>query len=133
MECQKVVDKYKDLFSRIKRLKPLKDDTIFIKVENCLIKISRIEKQLLINIAKLTDRKGEMMVKFSDFSTLQQVLNAKDLIEYGERLLYAVLDRKIFLDPGNVEKATQSGFFKLISRSRFKKHIQIFELTIPVV
>lgn len=133
MDCQKVVEKYKDLFSRIKRLKPLKDDTIFIKVENCLIKISRIEKRLFINPAKLTDRKGEMMVKFSDFSTLQQVLNAKDLIEYGERLLYAVLDRKIFLDPGNVQKATQSGFFKLISRSRFKKHIQIFELTIPVV
>lgn len=133
MDCQKVVEIYKNLFLRIKGLNPLKDDTIFIKVENCLIKITRKNRQLLITTAKLADKKNEMMVIFSDFSTLQYVLNTKDLLEYGERLLYAVLDHKVLLDPGNVERITQSGFFKLISRSRFKKNIQIFELTIPVV
>ncbi len=133
MDCQEVVDLYEDLFSRFKKLRPIKDDTIFIKVDNCIIKITRIEKQLFIKIAKLTDRKGEMMVKFSDFSILRHILEATDLVDYGDRLLYAALDRKVFLDPGNMQKATQSGFYKLLSRSSFKKHIQLFKLTIPVV
>lgn len=133
MDCQKVVKMYENLFFRIKKLNPYKDDTIFIKVENCLINITRKRNQLFITHAKLIDRKGEMMVLFSDFSGLENVLSAKDVLEYGERLLYAVLDHKVILDPGNLEKATQSGFYKLVSRSKFKKNILIFELTIPVM
>ncbi|MFX1449680.1 MAG: hypothetical protein ACFFCM_02485 [Promethearchaeota archaeon] len=133
MDCQKVVELYQNLFSRFKKLRPTRDDSIFIKVETCIIKISGTKKQLFVKIANLTDRKGEMLVKFSDFTTLQHVLKASNLFDYGERLLYAALERKVFLDPGSIQKATQSGFYKLLSRSSFKKHIQIFSLTIPVV
>ncbi len=130
---ERIIQLYDNLFTRIKRLKPHKDDTIFIKVEDNIIKISRKQKQIIMKPAQLSERKGEMMVKFSDLSTLQYVLEAKDVMEYGDRLLYAVLDKKVLLDPGNVDKATRSGFFKLISRSRIKNHVQVFELTIPVM
>lgn len=133
MDCQKIIDAYKVLFSRIKKLKPFKDDSIFIKVENCIINIIKRESQLSIDIANLNDRKEEMMIIFADFPTFQKILSSEDLNEYGERLLYAVLDRKVLLDPGTIKKATDSGFYKLLSRSREKKHIRIFELTIPVV
>ncbi|MHA1379150.1 MAG: hypothetical protein ACTSRG_12280 [Candidatus Helarchaeota archaeon] len=133
MDCQKVIDVYKDLFDRIKRLKPLKDEIIFIKIEDCFIKLISKNKQLSILPAKVSERMGEILIKFTDFNSFKQIMDAKDLIDYGERLLYAALDKKVLLDPGKFEKATKSGFYKLLCRSRYKKHIQVFELTIPVL
>ncbi|MHA1299140.1 MAG: hypothetical protein ACTSO9_06895 [Candidatus Helarchaeota archaeon] len=133
MDCQKIIELYRNIFSRIRLLRPLKDDIIFVKVKNCLIKITRKNKQLSISRVNENERRGEMLIEFKDFDSIKQVLNADDLKDYGEKLLYAALDRKVILDPGNVEKATSSGFFKLLCRNRFKKHIRIFELIIPVI
>ena len=133
MVCQEVITIYEQLFSRINRLKSLKDDSIFIKVDDCFIKIESQNRKISIKIAKQDDRKGEILVRFTDLESFKHVMSAENLYDYGERLCYAALDRKVFLDPGDKDKATSSGFFKLLCRNRFKKHIQIFELTIPVI
>ena len=133
MDCQQVIELYEQLFSRISRLKALKDGTIFITDENCCIKIASQKRILSIETAKIEDRNGEVVVSFTDCDRFKHVLNAENLYNYGERLCYAALDRKVFLDPGNTEKATLSGFYKMLCRKRFKKHMQIFELTIPVM
>ncbi|MHC1590951.1 MAG: hypothetical protein ACXQS8_02600 [Candidatus Helarchaeales archaeon] len=130
--CERCVEKIKELFQKIPVLRPQKKGKIFMKIEDCLIAITHENKEITVEQVNANERKDELLINFSDFETFFYVMDARDLQDYGDRLVYSVaLKGKINLDA--VEKnPIRNPFYKLICRSRMKKGIQVFEMVIPL-
>ena len=129
--CKQSVEKIKQLFQRIPTLRPVKNGKIFIQVQDCLISIEKKLGDLFISIYSGEESENDILITYLDFETLDYVLNAKDLYDYGDRLVYSVvLKQKIYLK-SNKMNPIRHPFHKLMCRKRMKKGIGFYEMVIP--
>ena len=101
-------------------------------MNKCFIKIEYLNKELLFNSSDLTERNDEIILKFKNSQTFNKIMQAKDILDYGNRLATSVLlENDVSMDVGVEKNPLRSAFFKLLCRGEIRKGMLIFRQTIP--
>ncbi|MFX1297637.1 MAG: hypothetical protein ACFFD2_22660 [Promethearchaeota archaeon] len=130
MVCNELGDKLKAFLEEIPLYSPFQiGQSIILKIDECILEVSKEKRgfQIIIN----PDFKEKLVLKFKDVKAFEYLFEAKDLIDYGNRLVTLSTQGKIIMDIGPFKNPMKRGFHRFISYLKKTGGLQTYICIVP--
>ncbi len=131
MNCKELQIKLDEFFRKVPLYSPLKiGHSVIIRIGECSFEILKEEGGFLVN--QNYESNNKLLIQFKDLDSFKYIFDAKNLKEYGSRLVHLATKGKVYMDPGPFEDPMKAGFYRFIGYLKKSRGLQTYVCIVPV-